>query len=500
MDDRSSLHIDHLPRHAFGDDALGSGDATEVGEQVRTGEVSPAELIDAAISRLKRVQDQLNIVAHTDFDRARERARSDAASGVFAGLPTLFKDNVWVAGAPMTHGTNALPSAPRDRDGAFTTQYLSTGVIPIGTSQMPPMGWTATTERVAGDVTRNPWNPAHSSGGSSGGSAVAVATGVVPIAHGNDGGGSVRIPASACGLVGLKPSRGRVRPDLCTASMPVDIVSNSVLTRSVRDTAAAFAAFEQHWRPAKLEPIGQVTGPGEDRLRIGVLVDSPFAPPSDADTREAVNTAAELLGGLRHHLDDYTPTVSPHFKDDFIDYYSMMALGSYSDGKRLFGEGFDRTKFDPMTIGLARRARRRLHRAPIYLARMAATARQYERNFGDVDVVLTPVLTHEPPKIGYLAADMDWRVHLDRVSAFAGFTPLHNAAGAPSISVPMTLSHNGLPIGVMLSARRGQERLLLQIAYEIEQARPFASLRDQPHANAHSKGVGSPAPTRTTSG
>lgn len=467
------------PIHAFTDDALGAGDAIEVAERVRRGEITPTELVDAAISRLERMQPELNLLAHEDFDRARRRAGAKASpDGVFAGLPTLFKDNVWVAGAPMTHGTAALPRTARDRDGDFTKQFLATGVIPIGTSQMPPMGWTATSERVGDDVTRNPWNTAHSSGGSSGGSAVAVATGVVPIAHGNDGGGSVRIPASACGLIGLKPTRGRVHADPCTRTMPVDIVSNSVLTRSVRDTAAAMAQFELTGPATKLEPIGHVVGPSAERRRVGVLVDSPFAVRSDEDTRAAMAIATQVFAGLGHHLDDYTPKVSPTFKSDFIDYYSMMALGAYMDGKRLFGAGFDRTKFDPMTLGLARRARRRFPRAPLYLRRMASTAARYERDFGDVDVVLTPVVTHEPPLIGYLAADMDWRIHLDRVSDFAGFTPLHNAAGAPAISVPMTLSRSGVPIGVMLSARKGKERLLLELAYEIEQARPFLRIQD----------------------
>lgn len=489
--------------HAFTDDALGDLDATALAQEVRAGAVHPRELVAAAIDRVQKVQPELNLLAHDDFDRATARAtaaRIDDATKdqMFFGLPTLFKDNVWVEGSPMTHGTDAMPHTPRDRDGEFTKQYLRTGVIPIGISQMPPMGWTATSERVGDDVTRNPWNPDHSSGGSSGGSAVGVATGVVPIAHGNDGGGSIRIPASACGLVGMKGSRGRVQPDLCTAAMPIDIVSNSVLTRSVRDTAAAFAAFERIAPAAKLEPIGHVQGPSVQRRRIGLVVDSPLAPNSDADTRQTVRDAAALLAELGHHVvEDYAPKVPANFKDDFIDYYSMMALGAYTDGKRMFGPGFDRRRFDPMTVGLARRARRRLHHAPVYLARMAASARRYERDFGDVDVVLSPVLTHEPPRIGYLAADMDWRLHLERVSAYAGFTPIHNVAGAPSISVPMALSANGLPIGVLLSARRGKERLLLELAYEIEQARPFARIQDQ---DSHSNGVGSPAPTRMTSG
>ncbi len=477
--------------HAFTDDALGDGDATETARRVERREISALEAIEAAIARSARVEDQLNALAHLDFDRARVRAErldstrglaadggsSGALAGAFAGVPTLFKDNVVVGGMPMTQGSRATPLTPQAKDGGFARQYLDTGVIPIATSTMPPFGWTATAERVGGDVTRNPWNLDRSSGGSSGGSAAYVAAGVVPVAHGNDGGGSVRIPASACGLVGLKPSRGRLIPDEKADAMPIKLVVDSVLARSVRDVAGFFTEFERIHRNPKLPPIGRIERPTTARLRIGLVLDSPLAPPTDAATRAAVEATAHLLERLGHHVAPFAPPVPAWFADDFIDYYAMLALAVTVDGRRMFGS-FDKSRLDPMTIGLARHARRRLAKAPLYLARLAATGPGSERKFGPFDIGLSPVTTHIAPPIGYLSADLPFEVHLARVSAYAGFTPLHNASGSPSISLPMGMSPEGLPIGVLVTGRRGSERLLLQLALEIEAAQPWRRIQD----------------------
>lgn len=229
----------HTRVSAFTDDALGSDDATGVAERIASGDISAEEAVEAAIARVETVDGGLNAVAATDFDRARRRARgmTGRARGAFSGVPTATKENIHVAGRPARMGSQAVSSQPGDVDGAFTRQFLDTGVIPVVSTTMPEFGWTATTERVGGDVTRNPWDTAYSSGGSSGGSAALVASGALPIAHGNDGGGSIRIPAAACGLVGLKPTRGRLRLDEGNASMPVKVVVDGVLTRSVRDTA-----------------------------------------------------------------------------------------------------------------------------------------------------------------------------------------------------------------------------------------------------------------------
>lgn len=465
---------------AFRGDALGHDDLVTLAARLRTREVSASELVDASIGRLESLDDRLGITAALDLDRARDRARRHDAlkvmTGPFAGIPTMLKDNVWVEGMPMRHGSAALPATPRDHDGEFVRHFLDSGAVPIATSAMPPLGWTATTERVGGDVTRNPWNPAYSCGGSSGGSAVAVATGVVPIAHGNDGGGSLRIPAHACGLVTLKVTRGRLGADDCTKDMPVAIVTNGVLTRTVADQALAMSVLEKYLAPKGLERIGYVAGPRSARRRIGLLLDSPLAPRTDETTRTITQQMAERLEAAGHTVVPYEARVPGFFKQDFIDYYSLMALAIRLDGPRMFGPGFDRSKLEPMTTGISTALAKHAYRVPLMLGRIAASGRVYESRFGDVDAVLSPVVTHTNPKIGYLDAELPSDEHLRRVSAWAGFTPLANAAGTPALSLPAGLDENGCPVGVMFSGRHGTERMLLELAYEAEELTGFAGL------------------------
>ena len=473
---------DHESRRvsAYRDDALGSLDATGVAEEIRAGRISATEAVEAAIARVAAVDPELGATAVLDTDRARERAAAIApdpggagAQAPFAGVPTAFKDNVHVAGLPVRMGSDALPDRPATEDGAFVRQYLSTGVVPVATTTCPPFGWTATTERPGGRITRNPWATGYSSGGSSGGSAALVASGALPIAHGNDGGGSIRIPAAACGLVGLKVSRGRLQGDPSTDQTPIPIVVNGVLTRTVRDTAAFVAAAERHQPARKLPPVGLVEGPSSRRRRIGVMIDSPLVPPTDSQTREAVEGAARLLDGLGHDVTDVEVPVPSFFKTDFEDYWGLLALASAKQGRRVYGEGFDAAQLDPFTLGLAKRATKRLYRAPLYLARLAAVGPVAQRNFPAVDVILTPTLAHTTPRIGYLSGDLDFETHFARLPDYVGFTPLHNASGQPSISLPLGHTDDGRPIGVMLSARRGQERLLLELAFELEAAAPL---------------------------
>ncbi|ALR10630.1 amidase [Mycobacteroides saopaulense] len=465
--------------HAFTEDALGDLDATGVAERIASGEVTAAECAEAAIVRLERANPSLNAVEFKDFPRARERAAAaeDPAGtpSAFRGVPTATKCNIHVAGMPLTEGSAAISPTLQTVDGPFTRQFLSTGVVPIASTTMPEYGWSASTERSGGSVTRNPWHTDFSAGGSSGGSAALVAAGVVPIAHGNDGGGSIRIPAAACGLVGLKPSRGRLLGDPSSGAAPVKIVADGVLVRSVRDCARFFEAAELHYRNPKLTPIGHVDRPVQRRLRVGLCMDSPFTPATDTATRQAVNSAAELLESLGHTIEPYTPAVLPSFKVDFEDYWSFLAFAVAKGGPRLF-DGFDATRLDPLTIGLSRRFVRRSYRTPLFLARLAASARVYERGFLGIDAVLTPVLTHTTPRIGYLSPDQDADVLLDKLSSYVGFTPVHNASGAPAISLPLGSDPDGLPIGVMFSGPRGSERTLLELALEIEEAQPFSML------------------------
>ena len=248
-----------MRQHAFGDDALGQLDAVGLIEALGAGRVDRAEVVEAAIARAEAVNPALNGLAHEAFGRARAQAAAPARSGYFSGVPTFIKDNVDVAGLPTMRGTDAWPPRPADVDSDFARTYLSTGMTPLGKTQMSEYGFSASAEHPRLGPVRNPWNTDHTAGASSSGSGAFVAAGVVPIAHANDGGGSIRIPASCNGLVGLKPSRGRLPLDKEVRQMPIRIVANGVLSRSVRDTAAFYREVERVWPAKKLPAIGDVT-------------------------------------------------------------------------------------------------------------------------------------------------------------------------------------------------------------------------------------------------
>ena len=313
--------------HAFGDDALGDLDATGVASAIESGDISAVEAVDAAIARAGAVNARLNAIETPDFDRARLRAHSPGV-GVFAGVPTFVKDNTDVAGLPTDHGSLAINSTPAHSNAGFTDQLLSTGLISLGKSTMPEFGFNASTEFETLPPTCNPWNTEFSSGASSGGSAALVAAGVVPIAHANDGGGSIRIPAATCGLVGLKPTRGREIFDAHASSMPVNIVSNGVLTRTVRDTAAFLAQVERYRPAPQLRPVGLVEGPAKRRLRIGLVMRSLPGIPVDEDTRKAVENTARILADLGHSVREIGLPLPEKellaFQDDFQHYWSLL--------------------------------------------------------------------------------------------------------------------------------------------------------------------------------
>lgn len=463
--------------HAFCDDALGALDATGVAQRISSGETNARECVEAAINRLHQVNPILNAVEFDDFDRARARAEIQTASprGGFGGVPSATKPNIHVAGLPLTECSAAISPIPQDFDGPFTKQFLNTGLIPIASTTMPEFGWTASTERSDGSVTRNPWHTDYSAGGSSGGSAALVASGVLPIAHGNDGGGSIRIPAAACGLVGLKVSRGRLLGDSSSSNIPIKIVSEGVLVRSVRDCVNFLAAAEETYQNPRLQPVGRIEGPGSRRLRVGLCLDSPYAPRTDRETRAAVEAAGILIESLGHYVEPCNPPLSAQFMSDFYDYWSFLGFLVTKGGTRIF-DGFDPAKLDPYTLGLARRFSKRVYRSPLFIARLITSMKKYDRAFRDLDVVLTPTLSHTTPLIGYLSPQQDFEQLFSRMNAYTGFTSLQNVAGAPAVSLPLGVSEIGMPIGVMLSTRLGDERTLLELALEIERASPFPLL------------------------
>jgi amidase len=462
--------------HSFGDDALGDLDAVGLVAALHAQQVSVREVVEAAIARTEKVNPALNAVEHRAYERARGEARNPRG-GFFAGVPTFLKDNVDVQGMPTRHGSDAFESAPRPRDGDFARMYLATGLIPLGKTRLSEYGFSASAEHPRLGPVRTPWDTDHTAGASSAGSAALVAAGAVPIAHANDGGGSIRIPASVNGLVGLKPTRDRLAQDKLMRDMPIRIVSDGVLTRSVRDTAAFFREAEKVYRALELPPVGDITRPGRARLRIAVCTSSVGA---DATPEVAELTAktATLLEELGHQVEWISSPAPESLRDDFLLYWSLLALAIVTSGRRQNGRTWDRSQLDNLTLGLARHARRNLHRLPGAIRRLRRARSLSEAVYASYDVALTPTLASETPRIGYLDPTQDYETIMGHLLEWVSFTPWQNVTGEPAVSLPLMTTAAGLPQGMMFGAAAGREATLLELAYELEEARPWTRIQD----------------------
>lgn len=456
--------------HAFTDDALGRDDATAVAERIRRGEITAREAVEAAVARARRMQPLINGVELPLYEEAL-RQSAEPRSGVFAGVPTFIKDNTDLKGLPTNQGSAAVNARPAKDDGAFARQYLAQGFVTVGKSRMPEFGFNASTEYLGQAPVRNPWHTDYSSGASSGGAAALVAAGVVPIAHANDGGGSIRIPAAACGLVGLKPTRGRFRDAESVSSLPVNIVGEGVVTRTVRDTARFFGGMEQVYRNRRLPEVGMVEGPGRTRRRIGLILDSMNGVRTDDPTRATVLATAKLLEAQGHRVEEIPLTVRPSFADDFGIYWGMLSFLVSNFGKQLMSPDFDKSKLDNLSVGLARHYRRHALKTPAVLYRLKKSQDDYARMFHQYDAVLSPVLSHTTPRLGWLSPEQPFEELFDRLLKYVCFTPLNNASGSPAISLPLGATPEGLPIAVHLSGPHGGEKILLELAYELEAAK-----------------------------
>lgn len=466
--------------HAFGDDALGRLDAVGVAERIRSGEVDATDVVEAAIDRVRRVDDRLDAVQYAAFDQAREAARRvrPAPERPFAGVPSIVKDNNDVAGMPTCHGSKAITPHPAPRTYPCAAQFLAQGYVVLGKSSLPEFGLTATTEFADRPPTRNPWNPDRSAGASSGGSAVLVASGALPIAHANDGGGSIRIPAAACGLVGLKTTRARLLDEPGARLLPVNVAAEGVVTRTVRDSAHHLAAMERTHTNRRLPPVGLVEGPARRRLRIGLVTTTVTGVAVHPETLADVRASADLLTSLGHDVTEMRWPIAPHFEHDFSLYWGLFA-DLLDRSNRVAHRGhYDPTQLDPFTRGLSTMWRREKWRVPGAIRSLRSAVRLYDDVFTNRDLVLSPTLVHPVPEIGYLGPNLDFDEVFGRLARYVGFTPINNVSGGPGIALPTTVGANGLPGSIHFSAARGDERTLLEVAYELEAARPFPSLAD----------------------
>jgi amidase len=462
--------------HAYADDALAELDATGIHDALAARTVSVPEVVEAAIARTQTVDPDLGAVAHPAWEEARREARHPRP-GWFSGVPTFVKDNCDAAGMPTGHGTDAFVPEPAAEDGDFTRMFRATGLLPLGKTRLSEFGFSPAADHPRLGPVRNPWDTDHYAGASSAGSAALVAAGAVPLAHANDGGGSIRIPASVNGLVGLKPTRGRLPQDAVMREMPVRIIADGVVTRSVRDTAAFLREAERVWCNPRLGPVGDVTRPGRKRLRVAVATRG-VGRDASPEVRDLTLGTAALLADLGHEVEEADLPVAPGMTDDFLLYWSMLAMVTVRRGRRAFGPSWDPERLDDLTLGLARHARRHLHRLPGAIASVSRSSRRAARHHATYDVTLTPTLATGTPRVGELRPVGEYGDIMDRILDWVAFTPLQNATGEPAVSLPLAAEASGLPVGMMFASGAGREALLLGLALELEEAAPWPRIQD----------------------
>jgi amidase len=486
-------------------------DATALAELVRRREVHPRELVEAAIERIEQVDPQLNAVVHRMYDQARAAAQGELPDGPFRGVPFVVKDlDGWLAGEPYTQGCRMSKDFVPDEDAEMIARMKRTGVVIVGKTNTPELGILGVTEPELHGPTRNPWNTAHTPGGSSGGTAAIVAARAVPFGHGGDGGGSIRIPSSACGLFGLKPSRGRNPLGPIIGESWGGYVQPGVLTLSVRDCAAMLDATQgtdvgaPYAAPPRERPyVAEVTTPPR-KLRIAFSTGAQLGRETHPDVQAAVRDAAALCASLGHDLDEVPLPVD---RDALIAAYlaqvSVGAAVGIEATARWVGREPTPAEFEPTTWLLATIGKK-LSALELQRSRDAcqAAGRRLGRFFQTYDLFLDGTLAFPPVKIGQLAlkpyeraalAALRWvspKPVLDKILAELGTstlaltpnTQVANQAGLPAMSVPLAWNADGLPIGTQFTARLGDEATLFQLAAQLEQARPWAGRLPPVHA------------------
>jgi amidase len=451
----------------------------ELAALVRGGEISAREVVSAALTRIDDLDPQLNAFVEVDADRALEAADAiePGDERPFAGVPIAIKSNVPVAGLCMNFGSKFL-SGHRPSHSAYLVRRLrEAGFVVVGTTKMPEFGILPTTEPRHSGATRNPWNLERTPGGSSGGAAAAVAGGILPVAHGNDGGGSLRIPAACCGLVGLKPSRGRVSrgPDLGDSFL----ASDGVLTRTVAETAAlldVLAGYEvgdATWAPRPVEPYATSVRRDPGRLRVAMTAANPLDVDVDPECVRGMHAAGELLSSLGHEVVSASPALpGGDALGLFIEVFGPQVSLGIMYGQLLAGRAPEDDEIEPLSKVIFERAQALPSIGYLgAVAQLQAVARGIVAFFAEYDLLLTPALAERPVPIGEIhGCGEDPMEDLLRSGRFTPFTSLFNVTGQPAISVPLGFGDDGLPTAAHLVAKPLGEDTLLQVAAQMEAA------------------------------
>ncbi len=468
-------------------DELAFMDATAQAELVRRGEMTPLELVDAAIERIERLNPVLNAVVTPMYEQAREAASKELHRGPFTGVPFLLKDLLsCYAGVRTTGGSAYLRDYLPDHDSELVRRQKRAGLIILGKTSTSELGIITSAEPRLFGACRNPWDTTRSSGGSSGGSAVAVASGMVPMAHGGDGAGSLRIPASCCGVFAMKPTRARnpMGPDY--GDMYGGLVVEHAITRSVRDSAALLDATagpdagDPYCAPPPARPFSKEGGTAPGRLRIAFTSAAPTGVPVHADCVAAVREAARLCTDLGHDVEEATISAdAQRTVDSFVTAFSACLAWNIDHMSRETGCTPMPHQFEPLTWAFYEMGCQ--HGASSYL--LAVTdlqkiARQIGRFMERYDVWLTPTIAEPPVPLGTFDSPPENPLQgVLRMAAYIPFTPIGNFTGQPAMSVPLHWNSDGLPVGTHFMGRFGDEATLFRLAAQLEQVRPWADRR-----------------------
>jgi len=446
-------------------------DGVAQAELVARGELRAHELLEACVARVERCEPIVHAIVSLDWARVRALT---PANGPFQGVPTLVKDLTpypglrWGLGSRLFAQNTIAPPTP------FSECIDRSGLLVVGKSAASELGLLGSTETLAEGVTHNPWDLSRSAAGSSGGSAAAVAAGIVPLAHANDAGGSIRVPASVCGVFGFKPSRGRCVAASSGESDFAALLSDHCITRSVRDSALFLSLTEAQRGP--LPTLGYVRGASSRRLRIGAFMRTPLGAEPEPEVQRAFEQAVALCSGLGHEV---RPVAAPTLDyaalgDAFFLVAGATMAGIVDTVGGMRPVPVQPHELEPFTWALIRKFQKRGPAAlDVARATFAQCTSNYLAAFSDCDVLLTPTLAEPPWRLGHLSPLVDFDELLARTARAVGFTPIQSIAGCPGMSVPLHWSPEGLPIGLHFAANVGREDTLLPLAYELEAAQPW---------------------------
>ncbi|MGH2694168.1 MAG: amidase [Actinomycetota bacterium] len=454
--------------------------AVRQAELVRTKEVSPVELVETYLRRIEKLDAEINAFVTLTAEealaaarKAEERVSSGGDLPPFHGVPTAIKDLTPTAGIRTTFSSKAFADHVPETDAAVVRRIKEAGFLVLGKTNAPEFGTVPVTESELNGACRNPWDPSVTSGGSSGGAAAAVAAGMLPVAQGSDGGGSIRIPASCCGLFGIKPARGRVSLAPHFGDVWAGFATDGPIARTVADAAAlldvmtGYETGDPYWAPAPERPFAEEVGRDPGTLRIAVTTESPTGLDPDPQVVEAVRDAGELLASLGHHVEEASP--------EWVDPESASHVIKLVQANPVYYGVRDPSQLEPLNAALLEAAQAT---SSADYVRSIIAIHQFSRKvvafWDDHDVLVTPTLGLSPPPVGWLFEEDDPWDQLRRSALIVPFTPVFNATGQPAVSVPLHRNAAGVPIGVQIAGPPAGEAMLIRLSAQLEAARPWA--------------------------